>query len=327
MWANLVISYIILVFVVNIAYIFQKKILKSRNKLTGCHVLIIGGSEGLGYAFAKKCVRENAIHVSIISRSKLKLEKAMNKLILYKEKYNSCTNISIHSSDATNTVDIQQTISNICKLNGNINVCILNAGFSVARELNSTTIDDIESLFRLNAISTVVIAQFLLKLMKQEGGTLLFVCSESGIIATYGFSVYAATKFAIRGFVDALNMEYYNSNIHIAITFPPAIDTPGFHKENLGKPALCKKIESTTNLFSADKIADKSLSYALCGEKYITFGKFGLPLLYLLSTTSQPLSILGSIAQIISLPICRLAMICFQFWFSALVGKEKYKVQ
>ncbi|KIH49425.1 hypothetical protein ANCDUO_20500, partial [Ancylostoma duodenale] len=62
----------------------------------------------------------------------------------------------------------------------------------------------------------------------KRSGHISFVSSAAGQCAIYGYTAYAPTKFALRGFADALQMELFPYNINISVLYPPNTDTEGF---------------------------------------------------------------------------------------------------
>lgn len=68
--------------------------------------------------------------------------------------------------------------------------------------------------------------------MKKNGyGHIAFVSSAAGQCAMYGYSAYSPSKFAIRGFADALHMELLPFNIGVTVLYPPNTNTEGFQEE------------------------------------------------------------------------------------------------
>ena len=68
-------------------------------------------------------------------------------------------------------------------------------------------------------------------MIERERGNIVFVSSQAGQCAVYGYTAYAATKFALRGLAECLQMEVKPYNILISISFPPDTDTPQLKEE------------------------------------------------------------------------------------------------
>ena len=70
---------------------------------------------------------------------------------------------------------------------------------------------------------------------KRKFGRIVFVSSQAGQLGIFGFTAYSGSKFAIKGFCEALQMEVKPYNVSVTIAYPPDTDTPGFKEENLIK--------------------------------------------------------------------------------------------
>lgn len=89
---------------------------------------------------------------------------------------------------------------------------------------------------RVNYLGGVYCTKSVIESMKNRNfGRILFVSSQAGQIGIFGYSAYSASKFALRGLVEALQMEVKPYNIYVTLSFPPDTDTPGFKEENLTK--------------------------------------------------------------------------------------------
>lgn len=63
--------------------------------------------------------------------------------------------------------------------------------------------------------------------------------------AIHGYTAYAASKWALRGLAEALQMECKPFNIYISVSYPPDTDTPGYKEEMTTKPDLTKTISES----------------------------------------------------------------------------------
>ena len=78
------------------------------------------------------------------------------------------------------------------------------------------------------------------------------ISSVAGQIGLWGMSAYCASKFALRGFADALGMELEGTNTAVTIVYPPDMNTPGLATENLTKPEVVKD-QGPKNFFAHKK--------------------------------------------------------------------------
>ena len=91
----------------------------------------------------------------------------------------------------------------------------------------------------VNYMGSVYCTKSVVESMKRRRfGRIAYVSSQAGQIGIYGYTAYSATKFALRGFVEALQMELKPYNIFCTLSYPPDTDTPGLKEENIGKVQL-----------------------------------------------------------------------------------------
>jgi 3-dehydrosphinganine reductase len=86
-------------------------------------------------------------------------------------------------------------------------------------------------------------------------GRIVLVSSGAGLIGLYGYSAYAPSKFAVRGFGEALRQELRPEGISVSVVFPPDTDTPQLREEMRVRPEITSKIAGGAKVKSADEIA------------------------------------------------------------------------
>ncbi|MGQ3178358.1 MAG: SDR family oxidoreductase, partial [Blastomonas fulva] len=110
---------------------------------------------------------------------------------------------------------------------GKLHVLFNNAGVGIGGLLEEHSEDDIEKLVDINFKGVVYGAHIGHRYLKATPGScLLNTSSASGIYGSAGLSVYSATKFAVRGLSEALDIEWGPDNIRVRALLPSFIDTP-----------------------------------------------------------------------------------------------------
>ena len=79
------------------------------------------------------------------------------------------------------------------------------------------------------------------------------------MFGVFGYPAYSASKFAVRGFSEALRSELKPQGIHVMPVSPPDTDTPQLAYDNLHKPPETKVISGTAKVMSADAVASEIL--------------------------------------------------------------------
>ena len=113
---------------------------------------------------------------------------------------------------------------------GGLDILINNAGIAYAGPLEIMDEQDVLSTINTNVSGAIVCTKIFLPLLRQSQGRILNIGSVSGILAPPGLSVYAASKFALEGFSDALRLELAAFNIQVCIIEAGKIDTPIWDK-------------------------------------------------------------------------------------------------
>ena len=101
--------------------------------------------------------------------------------------------------------------------------------------------------------------------------------STVGFICTFDYTDYAAAKFGVLGFSEALRSEFKQYNVGVSVLSPPDTDTPGFVEENKTNPPETKAVSSAANIMKPEALAAALLKGIAKGEFIIipdTDGKF-----------------------------------------------------
>jgi 3-dehydrosphinganine reductase len=93
------------------------------------------------------------------------------------------------------------------------------------------------------------------------------VSSAAGLVGVFGYTAYAPTKFAVRGFLESLRGELAPYGIHVGCSYPPDTDTPQLADENRYKPKETKEISGTIKPLSAARVA-KSIVEGIEKERF-----------------------------------------------------------
>ena len=217
-------------------------------KCKGQHVVITGGSAGLGLAVAKSYAAKGA-RVSILARSLDKL-KIAQKCIQNEIVQDKTSNIFIQSTDVTNFGQVQDAISAAIVFHGQgVDQLICCAGLAQPGYFVDQDVGIFSSQMAVNDMGTLNAIKAVVPNMRanRKAGRIVLVSSACGYIGFVGYSQYCASKYALRGLADALRNEFLLYDITVQIYYPGNMDTPGFENEEKTKPDETRAIEGASD--------------------------------------------------------------------------------
>ncbi|MEO5917232.1 MAG: SDR family oxidoreductase [Luteolibacter sp.] len=194
--------------------------MSTSNKLAGKIALITGGSSGIGLATAKRFVAEGA-RVFITGRRQPELDAAVAEI---------GGNITAIRSDIASLTDLDQLFSLIREQAGRIDILFANAGSGAFAPLGQITEEHFDKYFGINVKGTLFTVQKALELIP-AGGSIIMNGSIVSIKGFPAFSVYAATKAAIRSFARTWSVDLKGRNIRVNVVSPGTVVTPAYKNE------------------------------------------------------------------------------------------------
>ncbi|MFL6709604.1 MAG: SDR family NAD(P)-dependent oxidoreductase [Massilia sp.] len=186
------------------------------SKLAGKIALVTGGTTGIGLAIAKRYVKEGAI-VYITGRRQAQLDEAVAAI------GQGATGVSVDSSKQT---EVQALFDRIKAEHGKLDVLVANAGGGSMLPLGQITEEHYNDTFDRNVKGTLFTVQTGLPLMG-EGGAIIMTGSTAASSGTPAFSVYAASKAAVRAFARNWILDLKGRGIRVNVLSPGPIKTPG----------------------------------------------------------------------------------------------------
>lgn len=153
---------------------------------------------------------------------------------------NVSARIDIRQLDITETTNIPAVMSKIAADYGRIDVLVNNAGFALAGFLEDVTLQELRTQFETNFFGHVAVTKAVLPQMrKQRSGHILMVTSIGGRCAAPVIGSYAASKFALEGWTEALRMEMQPVGVQVALVEPGAYATDIWERNaRLGELAM-----------------------------------------------------------------------------------------
>lgn len=222
-------------------------------KIEGKKVLISGGSRGIGLATAKLLAQKGA-SVTIIARDFDRLQQAIHEIGEVRATEEQV--ISGMPVDVTKEEIVDREIQNWIRVHGTPDILINSAGFAHPGEIEELATDIYRKSIDINYFGTVYLVKSVIPSMIREGkGTIVNISSASGFLGIYGYTAYSGSKFAVRGFSEALRNELRPKGIYVAIVYPPDTDTEQLAYEVRFKPRVTKDLAGNAGLLSPEAVA------------------------------------------------------------------------
>ena len=194
--------------------------MKNHSNLNGKIVVVTGASSGVGEASARAFARAGA-NVVLAARRVERLEAVAQALRA------GGAEALVVPADLGQLAGIQNLVRQTLARFGRIDVLFNNAGFGRLDWLEKLDpVADIEALVAVNVLGVVqTTRQVLPVMMEQRSGHILNMASVAGLIGTPTYSIYAASKFAVRGFSEALRREVEPWGIRVSLICPGGVAT------------------------------------------------------------------------------------------------------
>lgn len=185
-------------------------------KLEGKIALVTGGSSGIGLATAKQFIQEGAF-VYITGRRQAELQAAVESL---------GTQAKGVRADASRLSDLDALYAQIQQEKGRLDVLFVNAGGGTFAPIGQITEEQFDQTFNTNVKGVLFTVQKALPLIP-DGGAIILNASIVSVQGVPNFSVYSASKAAVRSFARGWTSDLKDRKIRVNVVSPGPIDTPG----------------------------------------------------------------------------------------------------
>lgn len=238
------------------------------------HAVITGGSSGIGLSVAIELAKRKCRHITLVARREGQLQNAQK---LVREASSNATKIHILSVDVTDFDTLQKKAAYLCtateenasskgtqSANAGPPTLLFNcAGYAIPLSFADLSPSDFAAQVNANYLGSIHVVKAFLPYMlgtqqpnrgNTVGGNIILTSSMCGQLGTYGYSAYAPTKFALRGFAECMSMELdaagkEANRVNISVCYPPDTKTPGYEVENEKKPEACRLISEGAGIW------------------------------------------------------------------------------
>ncbi|CAA6674086.1 unnamed protein product [Spirodela intermedia] len=282
-------------------------------------MFISGGSAGIGFAIARQAAIDGA-RVSILARDASKLEAAREEI-----RRTTGAEVAIYSADIRDEAAVNKAIAAA----GTIDLLVSNLGVGIGKEFEDTTMEEIRFQVDVNIMGTLYLLKAALPRMKKasaEDGlprSISFTTSMGGQTGVYGYAVYCATNYAVRGLAEALQMELHGENIHLSLILPGDTDTATGNKDRTTRPELTNLISGTSAMQTAEEVATLAIKGIRAADFNVCVNSQGLMLALATAGFSPQRSFLMAFLEVFGGGLMRFAGLCYlSSWYKTI---EEYK--
>ena len=214
--------------------------------LSGKVALVTGGSEGIGKAIAKALKAEGG-KVTITGRRKGALDAARAEL-----------SVDAIQGDVGTEGDARRAVAEVVLKHGRLDLLVNNAGVGSFAPLVETDLQDLERVYRTNVFGAFLMAREAARqFVKQKSGHLVNISSTAGTKGFQGGTVYASSKFALKGMTECWRDELRRFNVRVILVNPSEVLTGFGGRTPPENPRKLRPQEIADAIVGALKVDDR----------------------------------------------------------------------
>lgn len=213
-------------------------------------VYISGGSSGIGLACAELLVPHSA-RLVLMARDSQRLDEAAQAL---RHRDDSRAEIHTIPVDVCDAAQVKRGVERGMRHIGTPDVLIHSAGYAFPSAFESTDMETVRRIFDTNVIGTWNMLHNFVPTL-QRGAMVIHIASFAALLGVFGYSAYAASKYATLGLCEVLRNELSPRGITLRVACPSDTDTPQLAYENRHKPPETAAISGTVKPYSPRYVA------------------------------------------------------------------------
>lgn len=232
----------------------------------GRHILITGGSTGIGLGMAQEFARRGA-RLTLLARDTARLDAACASIRALGAETRGW------SCDVTDAARLAETLRAAREALGPFHGIVANCGYCHPGNFERFTAGEMDRQIDTNLKGVLyTLNGTVADLLEQGDGFIAITSSPAGNAAIFGFSIYGATKAALNNLSHALRTEFRDRGVSVHLLLPPDTQTPGYDHEVTLYPPETREILAGGKLFPPDAVARKFVEGIARNRRTVTIG-------------------------------------------------------
>jgi short-subunit dehydrogenase len=215
-------------------------------QFAGGTAVVTGAASGIGEALAVQLAARGS-HLVLVDRDKDRLGDVADRL---RTAHPGLT-LATHVADLSDDEQTAALAATLAAEHPETTLLVNNAGVALGGRFDQVTLDEFDWVMAVNFRSVVRLTHALLPVLKSHPGAhLVNVSSVFGIFAPAGQAAYSASKFAVRGFSEALRHELAENAIGVTVVHPGGIKTRIAESARTGSGVSAEEYEQGRKQFA-----------------------------------------------------------------------------
>ena len=240
-----------------------------------------GGSSGIGLAVACGLAARGS-NLWLVARRKQQLEEALERVRAARKSAQQVCEVI--AADVSDPDQAQQAVSKALEQAGNLDFLINSAGVVHPDYFPNLSLEQFHWMMDINYFGTLYMTRAVLpSMLARHSGHIINISSMAAYVGLFGYTAYSASKFAVRGFSDALRLEMKQHGIRVSVVFPPDTDTPQLAYDRQHQPPETHILNGLAKAMPVETVAARIIRDIAAG-KYMIMPSFDSKFLFFLAS-------------------------------------------
>jgi len=188
---------------------------------SGGTAVVTGAASGIGEALAAQLAARGS-HLVLVDRDRDRLDDVASRI---RAAHPELT-VDSHLADLSDDAQTTALAARLAEAHPETTLLVNNAGVALGGRFDQVTLEEFDWVMAVNFRSVVRLTHAMLPVLKAHPGShLVNVSSVFGIFAPAGQAAYSASKFAVRGFSEAVRHELAENGVGVTVVHPGGIKT------------------------------------------------------------------------------------------------------